>query len=198
MKRVLCFDASTTTIGISVLDYNDVDIKLIYSDFFKPPKKGNIFERLVTVRAFINAKIEEYNPNFTTIEDIVLFMKGKSTATTITSLAVLNRTIGLTIFDKTDKPPYLYNAMRIRHAIKIDGKLPSKEQIPDVVATILGIKFPYKYKKNKDGSSSIIEENYDIADSIACGICHIYMDRAGKSEMLQIKKKKRRRKKKNG
>ena len=119
-------------------------------------------------------------------------MKNKSSANTITTLAVINRIIGLTVFDKLNKPPYLYNAMRIRHAIKKGKDLPSKQDIPDLVADILNIKFPYV--KNRNGDNA--KENEDMADAIACGICHIYMDRKGKADQLQIKKKKKRKRKK--
>ena len=192
MKRVLSFDASSTTIGVCVLSYDDDTISLDYIDYYKPPKKGNIFERLAQVRQYIESKIDEFDPDDVSIEDIVLFMKGNSTAKTITTLAVLNRTVGLAIFNKMDKPPYLYNVMRIRHAIKEDKALPSKQDIPELVAKILSIDFPYIL--NKKGN--LAEENEDMADAVACGLCHAYMDRAGKADQLQITKKKKKKRKK--
>ena len=184
-------DASSTTIGICLLSYDDDNINLDYVSYFKPPKKGNLFERLSNIRQFIYDNIDEHEPDFVTIEDIVLFMKNKSSANTVTTLAVLNRIIGLAVFDKLDKQPYFYNAMRVRHAIKDGKKLPSKQEIPELVAKILNIDFPYI--KNKKGI--IIKENEDMADSIACAICHIYMDRKGQADQLQIKKKRKRRRK---
>jgi Holliday junction resolvasome RuvABC endonuclease subunit len=207
MKRVLSLDASSTTIGIAIIDYNDSSMILQLQEYYKPPKKGNLFERLAAVRQFIQDKIDEFEPNDVAMEDIVLFMGsgpkcpickkptgGGSTAKTITTLAILNRTVGLAIYDKMNKAPYLYNAMRIRHAIKLDKTLPPKEEIPNVVATILGFKFDFKMKKSK-GKLVPSEENYDMADAIACGICHVYMDREGKADQLQVKKKKKRKKK---
>lgn len=208
MKRVMSLDASSTTIGIAIIDYDDSSMSLEHKEYYKPPKKGNLFERLAAVRKHIQDKIDEFNPDSTSMEDIVLFMGsgpkcpickkptgGGSTAKTITTLAVLNRTVGLAIYDKTGKPPYLYNAMRIRHAIKPDKALPPKEEIPNVVANILGFKWDFKMKKSK-GKMVPADENFDMADAIACGVCHVYMDRAGKADQLQIKKKKKRKKKK--
>lgn len=202
----MSLDASSTTIGISIIDYDDSSINLHHKEYYKPPKKGNLFERLAAVRQFIQDKIDEFNPDDTAMEDIVLFMGsgpkcpvckkptgGGSTAKTITTLAVLNRTVGLAIYDKTGKAPYLYNAMRIRHAIKLDKTLPPKEEIPNVVATILGFTFDFKMRKSK-GKLIPSEENFDMADAIACGICHVYMDRAGKADELQIKKKRKKKK----
>jgi Holliday junction resolvasome RuvABC endonuclease subunit len=192
MKKVMGLDASSTTIGLCLLSYDDKKITLDHITYYKPPKKGNIFERLAAVRKYIEDKIDELKPDYVTIEDIVLFMKNKSSAATITTLAIVNRLIGLTVFDKLDMAPYLYNALRVRHAIKIGKDLPSKQEIPELVADILGTKFPYV--KNKKGDN--IKENEDMADAVAVGLCHIYMDRDGRSDLLQIKKKKKRKSKK--
>ena len=184
-------DASTTTIGLCLLSYDDNTITLDNLIYYKPPKNGNIFERLAETRKYICDKISEWKPDCVTIEDIVLFMPNSTSANTVVTLAVLNRVIGLAVFDNLNQPPYLYNAMRVRHAIK-DGKvLPSKQEIPELIAKILNISFPYI--KNKKGIN--IKENEDMADAVACGICHIYMDRDSKADQLQIKKKKKRKKK---
>lgn len=195
MKRIMGIDASTATIGLCIVDYCDHTAKLKHQEYYKPPTKGNLFERLAAVRVYIQEKIDEFNPDDLAIEDIALFMK-LSTARTITTLAVLNRTVGLAIYDKTNKPPYLYNALRIRHAIKLDKNLPPKEDIPELVAKVLKFKFPYEYKKTRDGSKKLKEEIFDMADAIAVALCHIKMDRAGVADDLQIKKKKKRAKKK--
>lgn len=190
----MSLDVSSTTIGLAIIDYNDNKIKLIHKEYYKPIKKGNLFERLKSVQDYIKCKINEFNPDCFSMEDIVLFMGKKSTAQTIVTLAVLNRTIGLTIFNNTKKTPFLYNAMRIRHAIKEERNLPSKEEIPELVSKILDFKFDLKMKKSKNKMIPA-DENYDIADAIACGICHVYMDRKGLAESLQVKKKKKRKKK---
>lgn len=191
MKRVMGLDVSSTTIGICLLSYDDKKITLYHVSYYKPPKKGNIFERLAAVRQYIGDKIDELKPDSVTVEDIVLFMKGKSSATTVITLALVNRIVGLTAFDKLGGAPYLYNALRVRHAIKIGKALPPKEDIPALVANILNIKFPYV--KNRNGDNA--KENEDMADAIAVALCHIYMDRDGRAEQLQIKKKKKRKKK---
>ncbi len=165
--RILSLDASTTTIGLAVIDYGDDLIpKLIHVEYFKPPQDIDIFEKLSKVRQFIFNKIEEFKPDQIALEDIVLFMKGKSTAATISSLAVLNRTVGLAVYDKLGKSPVLLNVLKIRHKIKFGKKLPAKEEIPELVAQILNISFPYQY--NKKGKA--IPENLDMADSIAVGL----------------------------
>jgi len=185
-------DISSITIGICLLSYDDSNIALDHVSYYKPTKRGNLFERLAKVRQYIQDKIDDLEPDCVTIEDIVLYMKKKSSANTVVTLAILNRIIGLTVFDKLNNPPYLYNAMRVRHAIKSGKTLPSKQEIPELVASILNIKFPYV--KNRNGDNA--KENEDMADAIACALCHIFMDRQGKAEQLQIKKKKKRKRKK--
>ena len=191
MKKVMGLDVSSTTIGICILSYNDKTIKLDYINYYKPPKTGNIFERLNKTRKYIKTLIGALKPDNVAIEDIVLFMSGRSTAKTITTLAILNRVVGLVVLDELKKEPYLYNALRIRHAIKSGKDLPAKEDIPELVADLLKIKFPYEKDKNLKNK----KENEDMADAIACAICHIYMDRLGKADALQIKVKKKRAKK---
>jgi Holliday junction resolvasome RuvABC endonuclease subunit len=186
--RLLSLDASTSTIGLAVFDYtNFSDKKLIHYEYFKPPKNGDIFERLAKVRDFIYTKLDKYSPDEVALEDIILFMKNKSSAATISSLAVLNRTVGLTIYNNCGKSPTLLNVMKIRHAIKTDKKLPSKEEIPNLVATHLLMEFPWIF--NKKGK--VIEENYDMADAIAVGLAFIKIKDIELAPKKESKKKKK-------
>lgn len=177
-KRIVGFDASTSTIGVAVIDYKIgqcdqvPQVKLIHNEFFKPPKKGTIFEILNKTREYITTVITDFKPDSIALEDIILFMKGHSTAKTISKLAVLNRTVGLAIYNSGIEPELL-NVMKIRHAIKLDKKLPSKESIPDLAAHHLGIdSFPYQMnKKNKP-----IIENYDMADAMAVALASIHIN----------------------
>lgn len=172
MKRILGLDASTTTIGLSVVDYDDTNKILVQAEFYKPNKKVPILESLAMVRAWIQEKVNQYKPDDVALEDIILFMKGKSNAKTITSLAVLNRTVGLAAFEALKKPITLYNVTKIRHAIKPTKKLPPKEDIPELVAQILKISFPYILDKK----GKITVENFDVADSIACSLAFIVIE----------------------
>lgn len=196
MPRILSLDASSSTIGMAVMDYDSSSISLIHYEYFKPPKKGNIFERLSKTRFWIQKWVREFKPDVSAVEDIVLYMSKGSTAKTVTTLAIFNRMVGLTLLDEIGKPPFLYNALKIRHQIKPNKNLPAKEDMPELVADIIGFDFDYQMKKKRDGTWEIKEENQDMADAIACGLCHIYLDRAGLAEASQIPKKKKKRGKK--
>ncbi len=186
MKRVMGLDASSTTIGLCLLKYNNKKIELEHVEFYKPPKKGDVFERLQAVRQYIFDKVSEFNPDAVALEEILLWMGGgkkcpvckqkmgrQSTAKTITTLTALNRTVGLAVLDKSRKSPNMYNVMSIRHKIKEGKTIPKKEEVPERVAAILGIDFPYKLNKLKN----IAKENEDMADAIAVALCHIFVER---------------------
>lgn len=196
MPRVLGLDASTNTIGICVLDYTlDGHFEIVVSNYYKPPKKGHPIERLAITKQAIEKVIEVYKPDFIALEDIILFMKGKSTAKTTTSLAALNRTVGLAAYDKTQNPPTLLNVLTIRHAIKID-QVPDKEKIPETVAKRLNINFSWILNKN----GKPIPENYDVADGIAVALAYalLSINNGGKfpiSKDSSFKKDKKKKKK---
>lgn len=167
-KRVMGLDASTSTIGLSIIDYEDGYVSLHHVEYFKPDKKGTIFERLSGVRKFITERLDKFKPDDVALEDIILFMKGHSTAKTISALSILNRTVGLAVYD-AGYTPHLLNIMSIRHKIKDGKKLPAKAEIPELVAKILNIKFPYVLNKKKE----MAVENEDMADSIAVALAFI-------------------------
>jgi Holliday junction resolvasome RuvABC endonuclease subunit len=184
-RRVLGFDASTTTIGVAVLDEIDGYVTLVHLEHFKPPKKGDIFQRLSKVREFVAQTLKLFQPTDVALEDIILFMKGHSTAKTTSSLAVLNRTVGLTVYNEFGKSPELLNVMKIRHTLKIGKKLPPKEDIPELVAQTLGIKFPYLM--NKVGKIAV--ENYDRADAIAVALAFIKLRKQVEAAVVKAHKK---------
>lgn len=172
MKRILGFDVSSTTIGYCVLEITDGnDIQFILCNYVKPLKKGSIIERVAHTRDVIQSIIDQVKPDYIAIEDIVQFMAGASTAKTIITLTTFNRMIGLLSHDYLKKPPALYSVMSIRHGLKTDKIFPKKEEIPDLVAKHLKIKFPYLF--NKKGKIKV--ESYDMADGVAVALYHAFV-----------------------
>jgi Holliday junction resolvasome RuvABC endonuclease subunit len=178
-------DVSSATIGLSILSYSDKrkkKLQLKHAEYYKPNKKVCIFEMLSDVRKYIFEKVDEFKPSLVILEDIVMFMKGKSTAKTIVMLSAINRTVGTAVYDSTGQPPVLLGVIKVRHAIKPDKKMTSKEDVPKVVAKILKTRFPYI--KDKDGKTArnrkgeVVVENYDMADAIAlgCAYCKLFID----------------------
>jgi Holliday junction resolvasome RuvABC endonuclease subunit len=171
MRKIMGIDASTTTIAISVLlEDNDGYLSLNYYEYYKPNKKVSLFEMLSLVRQYITNKIEELNPDIIALEDILLFLPGRSSAKTIVSLAQLNRCVGLACFEK-GKLPILLSVSKIRNTIKIEKKAPKKEEIPELLEKILNIKFPYVLLKKGKNKGTPAPESFDISDSISVALC---------------------------
>lgn len=168
MKTLLGFDVSSSTIGWCVLQFDEISgkIKLVHSNYVKPIKDGNIIERIVDTRDKIKTIIEQFKPDYIGIEDIIQFMKGKSTAKTIIMLTTFNRMIGLAAYDYLQRSPELFSVMTIRHGLKTGKDLPKKEDMPALVSKHLGITFPYEYNKN----GKIKVESFDMADGIAVAL----------------------------
>lgn len=168
---VLGFDISSQTIGWCALRIDDgYTISIIKYGYIKPPKKGHILERIVKTRDEVNKVINEIKPNYIGVEDLIKFMV-KSTATTVVVLTSFNRMVCVTAYDYLQKYPELFNVMTIRHGLKLNKILPSKQDMPDLVAKHLGFTFPYE--KNKKGK--IKDENYDAADGIAVALYYAFM-----------------------
>lgn len=193
IKKILGFDVSSSTIGIAVLSFNDKTkkIKFVSMEYLKPLSKGTLLERLLDTRDKINEIILRVKPDEIAIEDILMFVKGRSSANTVTVLASFNRMVGVLAIDFLKKMPGLYSALAVRHGIKLTSDFPEKDEIPDVVSKRLNFKFNFLLnKKNKPK-----EENYDMADAIAVALMHARV-LAGEVEVKEPIKKKRKKKSK--
>ncbi len=181
MSIVAGFDISSTTTGWCILKIEDGSVKYLDSGYFKPLKKGTIFDRLSHSKKEVEKILKKYKPDHVAIEDIISFMKGASTAKTIITLSLFNRIVGMTVYDYLGRSPELFNVMSIRHGLKLTKELPKKEDMPELASHHLGVKFPYYYGKG----GKIKSESYDVAD--AWSVATYY------SKLLtnQIKKKKK-------
>ncbi len=187
VKKILGFDVSSSCIGYGVVQIEDNnEIKFISVSYLKPIKKGSLLERLADTRDKIKDIIEEIKPGHIAIEDILLFVAGRSSANTITVLASFNRMIGLVALDYLKRTPQLLSVMKIRNGIKTTEETPDKVDMPELIAKHLKIKFPYKYnKKGKIDSSSL-----DMADGLAVALMQAFL-LTGKANLKETGKKKK-------
>lgn len=166
-------DISTSTIGIAILKVKSTP-HLKYSEFFKPNKKLAQLDMLSDAKGHITELVEDFEVTEVAVEQYVQFMKGKSNAKTVIPLAILNTVIRLDIWESCRIQPRVMNVLKIRHAIKQGKKLPPKEDVPELVANILGIDFPWEYKINRRTKKKEKRvENWDVADAIAVALAHI-------------------------
>jgi hypothetical protein len=185
--RILGLDVSTSTIGVGCLDVSGPDIFVVSIDHYKPPKDGDVFERLDKTRKAMKNIIKSFQPDIIAIEDIIQFMGAGSSAATIIALAQVNRTVGLVAYDFLKRTsPRLLSVMAVRHGIKLTKDLPSKEDIPELIEKRLGIEFPYVI--NKKGK--IAPESNDRADGAAVAL-YVALEQTGQlyKQMNQKAKK---------
>lgn len=181
MKTILGLDCSSTTIGWAVLGVDDSGIKLIDHGNIKPPKKDecSIVERLDIVSKDIDALCSRVNPDNIIIEDIIQFMGKASTANTIITLAVFNRTIALQVYRTTGKIPEFLLPVSVRAKLRKFLTLDKleKEDIPAELQKYFGKAFftvSVKTKGKFKGQPVIT--TYDEADAVAAawaGIIHL-------------------------
>jgi Holliday junction resolvasome RuvABC endonuclease subunit len=176
VKTILAFDVSSTTIGWCALNWDEAnDIQFHQAGYIKPVKKGPIIDRIVDTRNQVKKIIDDIKPDFMAVEDIIKFMKGKSSAQTIIMLATYNRMVCLAAHDYLGHAPTLYNVMTIRHGLKTGKDLPKKEDMPALVSRHLGITFPYEYIAKGKNKGGIKVESYDKADGVAVALYHAFV-----------------------
>lgn len=181
-KRILGLDVSTSTVGISVIDVTSkgkIKIKLL--DYYKPLSADlntpDVLDMLEEAKKRILDVIDGYAPSDIAIENIIKFMKGKSSANTTLSLAIINRTLGLAAYERTGIKPTFLNVNTIRAKLKKAANRTTpvkKEDVPEVLESILKIKFPFIYDINKrTKKKKIAAESYDMADALAVSYVYI-------------------------
>lgn len=194
-KIIMGLDCSTSTMGLSIIKEED-DGSLVFKhvEHYKPIKENtHILDTLKWVKEYIISKLKEFSPDEVVIEEYIKFMKGQSSSDSTISLAVLNRTICLAIYEFAGKKPYIVNVNTIRAQIKPkDYHLPRvpKENILPLVCKILQIEWDWLIGKK----GKVLEENYDRSDSLACAIGLSYGLKSGKIKSdngMKIKKSKK-------
>ncbi len=188
-KKILGFDVSSSCIGWGLLEIDESNISYLDSGILKPKKTGTILERLSDTRDKISTLINKLSPDYIGIEDIINFIRNKSSANTIITLAVFNRMIGLCSFDFLKKPPELFGVLSIRHGLKTNKLFPKKEDMPELVSNHLKIKFPYEYMKVGKNKGKPHVTNYDRADGIAVALYYAFILTNKTKVEKKIKKK---------
>lgn len=204
----MSFDISSTTIGIGYFKISN-KIELINAEYIKPSKKGRQIQNLSETKKIISEKIKKFKPNECVIEDIMLYGT-LSTALTITTLAVWNRTIGLECYDITKKLPQFVpvNAARsviYKKAEELKPDFPfilnkkgwlDKMGVPGAIEIVLNEKLKPILKKK---STNFADEYYDVADGIAIGLGWYLMgmpDMYAENDLKKAEKSKKVKKKK--
>lgn len=161
-KSVLGFDVSSKTVGWGLISNDGLHA---YGHIRPLPSKFSLLERLNDLFDKINLLCVELSPSIISIEDITLFMRNKSTAKTITTLATFNRLVAISAY-RVVKDVKFYHVATIRRIIKesigVHQKI-MKEDIPQLIQEFLEPKFSDVIKRG--GGRAV--QTYDEADGIA-------------------------------
>ena len=166
LEKVLGLDCSSSTVGWGLVGVKDNRPVLLSYGQIKPLKSDhNILIRLKDIFDRIIELCEIVKPTEAAVEDFLLFMQGKSSATTIVTLASFNRVICMAAL-VSGLGVTLYPVQTIRKLIRIGIKRKEtikKEEMPDLIKEHLSSNF--EFTLNRNGVRA--EETEDQSDGIA-------------------------------
>jgi Holliday junction resolvasome RuvABC endonuclease subunit len=159
---VLGFDVSSKTIGWGLMTKDNL---LAYGHIRPLNSKYGIIERLNDVYDTVFELTKKFSPQIIAIEEITLFMSGRSTAKTTTILSAFNRLVGVAAYRVVNNVKF-YPVSTIRKIIKNSIGLKytiSKDEMPEIIKKYLEKNFSDVVKRG--GETAI--QTYDEADGIA-------------------------------
>lgn len=162
---VLGFDVSSSTIGWGLVA-SEGPILVAHGHYRPPTSKHSLHHRLSASYDFAKDLCERFSPTVAAVEEIALFIKGKSSARTITTLAFFNGAVALAAY-RALGGVRLYPVSTIRKTIKKSLGLkgtPRKEEIPSIIREHLEPGFAHVPKR---GSDEPAVQTNDEADGIA-------------------------------
>ena len=178
---LLSLDISTSCIGYSVFNEKNV---LIEMDYVKFNSKHSLFEKLEEFKKK-TSHLLRMEINFIAIEEPLQKFEGKySSAHTISILNFFNGMISSFLYSHFKIEPIYYNVNNARKVALPNVKLlrdgaSTKHQIwEEVVKMEPQINWKYGIK-----SRTLLEENYDMADSYIIGRCFIEMREIQKNKI---------------
>jgi len=165
--KVIGFDCSSKTVGWGLVRFSKEHAILTAHGHIRPlPSGHDLMARLSDLYDKVEDLCRRLDPDMAAVEDIALFMKGGgSTAKTITTLAVFNRTVALAAFRHTGRLRF-YPVQSVRRLVKEAAarrKTIGKDEMPAVIRTDLEPGFA-DVEKRGGGTA---EQTFDEADGIA-------------------------------
>jgi Holliday junction resolvasome RuvABC endonuclease subunit len=166
--KVLGLDCSSSTVGWGLMTIDKGGAFLVAHGHIKPlNNKHPLIQRLDDIYNRVGELCSNLDPSHIAIEDILLYMKGKSGAKTITTLAVFNRIIALSAHRHTKAKIKFYPAQTIRKLIKdscrnVTSRI-AKKDLPDIIRAELEPGF----EDILNTKGNVTDETYDEGDGIA-------------------------------
>ena len=168
---ILGLDASTSTVGICILDTNGA---IVQNYYLKLDKQKELCTKGDTLRTELQDIKKKYKIQSVYIEDYAQKMsRGTSSAQTITRLAAWNGICQYLSYDIFGVQPEMLNVARARKSLSIKTQSKKKagkdvkEQVFEWVTAHLDAKWPTKILQSgpRKGTEVIVKEAYDMADA---------------------------------
>jgi Holliday junction resolvasome RuvABC endonuclease subunit len=140
---ILSLDVSTKNIGYAVVE--SYKKSLLDSGVIIVNKKLDFVSQLNQIKKELTDIVLKWNPNRCVIEEFALFMPGKSSAKTITSLAIYN-SFCFYFISEMNIPVEKMNVNTARAALKLPGDARIKKE--DIASVLLN-RYNIKVANNK-------------------------------------------------
>lgn len=173
---ILGLDCSSATVGWGLVTL-ELNPKLLSYGHIKPmsSKDGDLITRLDDIFEKITSLCLSLMPTHVAVEEITKFMRGLSTAQTITLLAAFNRVIALAAFRQTGRDIVnYYKVHEIRKIIKNKylnrSQKIGKEDMPNIIKEYLEPSFKGPFNTKGEIAVEELDEADGIAVAWACSI----------------------------
>ena len=152
--QILGVDPSTTSTGYGIIQNTEKGIKLVTFGTIKTPAKQNFHLRLKKIYDDLTLLIQEYKPEFVSLED-VFYSQNIKTALKI------GHARGAVIIAAANQgiPVYEYSPREIKQSVTGIGSA-AKEQVQSMVQRLLHLDKP--------------PAPFDASDALAIAICHLF------------------------
>jgi Holliday junction resolvasome RuvABC endonuclease subunit len=176
-KTILGLDISSSTVGWSLVEYDDDKETLLEYGHIKPlgSKKGTLAFRAADYLKTIKKFLVDKSPDSIAIEAYASrFPRGRSTAKTIITLSLFNEVTSIACLHALNMETTSYAVVTIRSILSkmSKTKITSKEEAFDYVKEYFD---NFKVRDNRAGN--LAKECLDEADAIAVCLTYIYKDR---------------------
>lgn len=160
-RRILGLDPGSLVTGWGIIGVSGSDLRCLDSGFIRPPKNASLADRLCCLHDGILGVIDATGPDEAAIEDVYVARNARSAL-------VLGHARGVIMLACAQKglEPHEYSATMIKQAVLgRGGGGAAKDRVAFMVKALLGLEE--------------IPEPSDVADALACAICH-----ANRSEVM--------------
>ena len=175
----LGIDASTTTVGFSILKHDMNGSELLDYGYIKPDKNTSVYDRALDTVNKLMFYIKKYNVDNINMESMLKnFKYGRTSTDVLIMLAEWNLALRLLLYIKTKKLVYLFHPTTARKLAwgTIFHKVPDKkmavlekalEFFPELI-----VSFPKISKGPRKGAPK--DEIFDVTDSITLGMITLF------------------------